>query len=69
MDLLTGKIRPIYLKYLVAASGSAMVASIFGSGSVAVIAIFLIGAVCVGWYIVYKKKRQSVAGDQNADES
>lgn len=30
MDLLTGKIRPIYLKYLVAASGSAMVASIFG---------------------------------------
>ncbi len=30
MDLLKDKIRPIYLRYLVAASGSAMVASIFG---------------------------------------
>jgi len=30
MDLLKSKIRPMYFKYLVAASGSAMVASIFG---------------------------------------
>ena len=30
MDLLKDKIRPMYLRYLVAASGSAMVASIFG---------------------------------------
>lgn len=30
MELLTGKIRPLYFKYLAAASGSAMVASIFG---------------------------------------
>lgn len=30
MDLLRGDIRPIYFKYLAAASGSAMVASIFG---------------------------------------
>lgn len=30
MDLLRGSIRPIYFKYLLAASGSAMVASIFG---------------------------------------
>lgn len=30
MELLTGKIKPLYFKYLVAASGSAMVASIFG---------------------------------------
>lgn len=30
MDLLKDKIRPMYFKYLVAASGSAMVASIFG---------------------------------------
>ena len=30
MDLLKSKVRPMYFKYLVAASGSAMVASIFG---------------------------------------
>ena len=30
MDLLKDKIRPMYFKYLIAASGSAMVASIFG---------------------------------------
>ncbi len=30
MELLTGKIRPLYFKYLTAASGSALVASIFG---------------------------------------
>ena len=30
MDILNGKIRPLYFKYLAAASGSAMVASIFG---------------------------------------
>lgn len=30
MDILKGKIRPMYFKYLVAASGSALVASIFG---------------------------------------
>lgn len=30
MELLTGRIRPLYFKYLAAASGSAMVASIFG---------------------------------------
>ena len=30
MELLTGKIRPLYFKYLAAASGSALVASIFG---------------------------------------
>ena len=30
MDLLNGKVRPMYFKYLTAASGSAMVASIFG---------------------------------------
>ncbi len=30
MELLTGKIRPLYFRYLAAASGSAMVASIFG---------------------------------------
>lgn len=30
MELLTGKIRPLYLKYLAAASGSALVASVFG---------------------------------------
>lgn len=30
MELLTGKVRPLYFKYLVAASGSALVASIFG---------------------------------------
>ena len=30
MELLTGKIRPLYFKYLVAASGSALVASVFG---------------------------------------
>lgn len=30
MDLLTSKIKPMYFKYLVAASGSAMVASVFG---------------------------------------
>lgn len=30
MDILKGKIRPMYFKYLMAASGSAMVASIFG---------------------------------------
>lgn len=30
MDLLSSKVRPLYFKYLVAASGSAMVASIFG---------------------------------------
>lgn len=30
MDLLNGKIRPMYFKYLAAASGSAMVASVFG---------------------------------------
>jgi len=30
MDLLNGKIKPMYFKYLAAASGSAMVASIFG---------------------------------------
>lgn len=30
MDLLTSKVKPMYFKYLVAASGSAMVASIFG---------------------------------------
>ena len=46
-----------------------MVASILGSGSVAVIGIFLIGAVCVGWYLVYKKKRQKVADDQQVDEN
>ena len=40
MELLTGKIRPLYLKYLVAASGSAMVASIFG----------IIDAMMVGQY-------------------
>ena len=30
MDFLKSKIRPMYFKYLVAASGSAMVASVFG---------------------------------------
>lgn len=30
MELLTGKVRPLYFKYLAAASGSALVASIFG---------------------------------------
>ena len=30
MDLLNGKVKPMYFKYLIAASGSAMVASIFG---------------------------------------
>ncbi len=30
MDILNGKIKPMYFRYLVAASGSAMVASIFG---------------------------------------
>lgn len=30
MDLLNGKIRPIYLKYLLAASGSSLVACVFG---------------------------------------
>ncbi len=30
MELLTGKIRPLYFRYLAAASGSALVASIFG---------------------------------------
>ena len=46
-----------------------MVASIIGSGSVVVIGIFLISAVCVGWYLVYKKKRQKVADDQQVDEN
>ena len=30
MDLLTGKIRPIYFKYLSAAFGSAIISSIYG---------------------------------------
>ena len=30
MELLTGNVRPLYFKYLMAASGSALVASIFG---------------------------------------
>ena len=30
MDILKGKIWPMYFKYLVAASGSALVASVFG---------------------------------------
>ena len=46
-----------------------MVASILGSGSVAVICIFLIAAVGVGWFMVYKKKHEKAADDQNADES
>ena len=45
------------------------VASIFGSGSIAVIAIFLVGAVGVGWYIVHQKKHRSVADDQETDEN
>ena len=40
-----------------------------GSGSVAVIAIFLIGAVAEGLYIIYKKKHQTSASDKNEDES
>ena len=30
MDLLKSRVKPMYFKYLVAASGSALVASIFG---------------------------------------
>jgi hypothetical protein len=45
------------------------VASILGSGSITVIAIFIVGAVCVGWYIVYKKKRQTLADGQQSDEN
>ena len=46
-----------------------MVASMLGSGSVAVICIFLIAAVAVGWYMIYKKKRQTAADDSNVDEN
>ena len=46
-----------------------MVASILGSGSVVVICIFIIAAVGLGWFMVYKKKHQTVADDTNADES
>lgn len=30
MDILKSKVKPLYFKYLMAASGSAMVASVFG---------------------------------------
>ena len=40
MDLLTGKVKPMYLQYLFAASGSAMMASVFG----------LVDAMMVGQY-------------------
>ena len=40
MDLLNDKIKPIYFKYLVAASGSTMVASVFG----------MVDAIAVGRY-------------------
>jgi hypothetical protein len=46
-----------------------MVASILGSGSVAVIAVFLVGAVAVGWYMVCKKKNQTAVADPHADEN
>jgi hypothetical protein len=44
-------------------------ASMLGSGSVATICIFSIAAVCVGGYMIYKKKRQTTAVDSKSDES
>ena len=48
MDILKDRVKPLYFKYLVAASGSAMVASIFG----------MIDAMMVGKYHVHLVMRQ-----------
>lgn len=60
MDLLTGKIRSLYLKYLSAAFGSALISSIYGIVDMAMVGQYLgpdgtaaLAVVAPVWNIIY----------------